>query len=238
MARASRTTWARRVAVAAGFVTLFAVTWWVAARNDVSSADDLVALVRDPLDALGWLRLPVTLALATALLVALVPSPIVFGAVGIALGTWEGLAVGILALGIAVVIDRFIGRTLVGEWLQARMARSMPQVDRRITRYGFPGVVVARLVGTPPALIGWASSATSLTWWQVSVGCMVGTLPRGFAYVAIGASGGALWPPGDWTTEVIVSFVVLGLAAIASVLLALHARTRGSDDDIDGAAAA
>jgi uncharacterized membrane protein YdjX (TVP38/TMEM64 family) len=62
------------------------------------------------------------------------------------------------------------------------------------------------------------------------LGCMLGTIPRGLAYVALGASGAALWPPSAWTWQVVASLCLLVIAAAVSVALVVRARR---DDTVE-----
>lgn len=217
-----------RLSILALLAAVFALVWWTAAALEINSVDELTARVREPVDDLGVLRWPIALVVATLLLVALVASPIVFAACGVVLGAAGGLVVALTALGLAVLIERQLGRTLFGEWLQQRMAPRWPHLDSTISRYGFPGVMAVRLVGAPPALLGWMSSATSLRAWQIALGCVLGTVPRGFAYVSLGASGAQLWPPSEWTPLVFISGAVLALVGVASMVVA--ARIRPTDE--------
>jgi uncharacterized membrane protein YdjX (TVP38/TMEM64 family) len=144
----------------------------------------------------------------------------VFGASGLVLGTAAGFFVSILALGAAVGIECWIARTILGDWLRRRV----PKLDAQLTGFGLGGVVLARLAGTPHPVIAWGSTATTIPARTVMIGCMVGTIPRGLAYVALGASGAALWPPSSWTWQVVASIGLLLGAAVVSVALVMRAR--------------
>lgn len=211
---------------------ILALGWWVLVFEGATSAEALVALVTEPIDSLGRLRFPVVLALATLGFLAFVPQPVVFGACGLVLGTVGGFPVSILALGTAVAIECWVASTLLGDWLRRRV----PRLDERLTAFGLGGVVLARLAGTPHPAIAWGSTATQLRARTVTLGCMIGTIPRGLAYVALGASGAALWPPSAWTWQVVASVVLLVLAAAATVVLVLRSRRlTGRDGDTGGA---
>lgn len=208
----------RLVALACALAIVGTATWLVVGAG-VTSVGALARELDGFIDGLPpWLRAAALLPIAVACLVCLIPSPVVIAVSGLLLGATTGFVVAILAIGVAVLAERWIAGTLVGQALHARFARRHPEAEERISALGFPGVLLMRALGTPTTVIGWASSATGLRAWQVSAGCMVGSMPRAVAYVTLGATGASLVRPAEWTWQVwsasalLVALLVVSLA--------------------------
>ena len=187
------------------------------ATSPARLAGDVQGMVDGLPGIAAWL---VVALVAIACLVCLTPSPIVIGACGLLLGAWAGFAAGIVAIGVAVVLERLLAATIAGRVLHARLVRTRPDVDARIARWGLPGIVLVRALGAPTTVIAWASSATALRPVHVSVGCMLGSMPRGLAYATLGSAGASLLRPGDWTRHVWASVAMLVALLGVSVTLA------------------
>lgn len=200
---------------------------WLLVGVGATSVGALAREVRDAIDAFPpWLRSVALLPIAIAGLVCLVPSPVVIAVSGLLLGAGTGFVVAILAIGVAVLIERWIAGTIVGRALHDRFAHRHPHAEQRIAALGFPGVLLVRALGTPTTVIGWASSATGLRAWQVSAGCMVGSMPRAVAYSTLGATGASLLRPADWTWQVwAASALLVALLVVSLVLGWRQART-------------
>lgn len=210
----------RRIIAFACAVAIVATAVWLVVGAGVTSVGALAGELRGVVDGLpSWLRAVALLPIAVACLVCLVPSPVVIAVAGLLLGAPAGFVVAILAIGVAVLIERWIAGTLVGAALHARFARRHPQAEQRIAAWGFPGVLLVRALGTPTTVIGWASSATGLRPWQVSTGSMVGSMPRAVAYATLGATGGSLLRPADWTWQVWGATALLLALLLVSLVL-------------------
>ncbi len=207
-------------------LTTILVAWTVGIRLGITTPDELLAAVRGPFEGLGPWTGPAVYAGSVFALVCLAPSPVVAVTAGAILGPLGGLTTTLAAIGTAVLVQRWMGRTLVGAQVQAHMHRRYPGLDARMARSGLFGIIGLRLLGTPPTALAYASSATALPPAHLSAGCVVGTVPRGFAYASIGASGGALWPPSEWSTEAALALLILGVASIVALAIAWVARDR------------
>ena len=180
-------------------------------------ADELADLPRA-------VQIALALVGAILLLVCLMPSPLVTAALGLVLGAATGVAVAITAIGMAVLIERWLAASIVGDLVHARLASRHPGIDERVRRGGLAGVLLLRALGTPTTVLAWASSATALRPWQLSVGCAVGSLPRSVAYATLGSSGAALLRPSEWDAAVWASMVLLVALVLVSLALGLRAR--------------
>jgi uncharacterized membrane protein YdjX (TVP38/TMEM64 family) len=217
---------ARRVGAIALSLVAFAIG---AALLVGAGPDGLERAARRAADELAGLPRAVQLAVAFAacvvLLVCLVPSPLVIAGAGLVLGAWAGVSVAICAIAVAVLVERWLAASIVGDLLHARLAARHPDADERIRSNGLAGVLVLRALGTPTTVLAWASSATALRRWQLSLGCAVGSLPRGVAYATIGATGASLLRPSEWDTAVWASMALLVALVFVSLLTGARARS-------------
>jgi uncharacterized membrane protein YdjX (TVP38/TMEM64 family) len=206
---------------------------WLLLGAGITSPAQLADGLQDTIDSLPRLVAALLMfVIATMCLVCLMPSPIVLAACGLLLGAWVGAAVGIAAIGAAVAIERLLALTIVGRLLHERLARRHPHANERIASWGLVGVMLVRALGTPTTVIAWASSATALRAWAVSVGCMLGTLPRGLAYATLGASGASLLRPTQWTWQVWASVgLLVVLLGVSSAVAWTRTRARGSSPE-------
>jgi uncharacterized membrane protein YdjX (TVP38/TMEM64 family) len=201
--------------------------WWLIVAQGLTTPRALEGALDARLDTAAlasWQRMAVVFVVAVAGLVCLLPSPVVIAASALVLGAGAGFAVAVSAIGVAVAIERWLAATIIGEALHARLARRHPGMDERVAAWGLPGVVLVRALGTPTTVIAWASSATSLRWWAVSLGCMAGSMPRAFAYATLGAAGVSLLRPADWTWQVHTALVMLLALLATSVIVARRLR--------------
>ena len=219
-----------RVAVAVlVLVAGIALGAWLLLVEDVRSGAGLLeALGVDEGDPeLSTARLAAVFAGAVLLYVAMLPYPLVLAAAGLLLGVWAGLVVGLGALGCAATVHRAVGTEIAGRRLRRRLENRHPDLHRRLERAGGPGVIAVRLFGAPTPAIAWATSAAGIGALALAGGVIVGTIPRGIAYVTLGANGGSLWPPSEWTWPVIGSLLVIGIASAATLVVSLRLHRSG-----------
>jgi uncharacterized membrane protein YdjX (TVP38/TMEM64 family) len=211
-----------RIAVILILICIAGVSYWALAVEELRSPTALLNWLESAvtLENLSWpARIMLLFCMAVGGLVCLMPSPIVIAALGLALGAGVGLAVALAAIAAAVAIERLLAATVVGDALHSRLAAKHPNVDQTVEQYGLPGVLLLRAIGVPTTVLAWASSATSLAWWKVSLGASLGTLPRGFAYATLGAAGASLLQPEEWTWQVWVSAGLLAALLVVSAIL-------------------
>ena len=79
---------------------------------------------------------------------------------------------------------RHLGRDAVARITGPRLARA----DRLFRRRGFLSVVVARMSPVPFWVVSYAAGLSSVRWQAAGLGTLVGVVPGGLLYVAVGAS--------------------------------------------------
>jgi uncharacterized membrane protein YdjX (TVP38/TMEM64 family) len=181
--RASRRRHIVRLAVFAGF--LVAMFYLVAVRRVIDVED-----VRRTVSGTGSAAPLTYIALSSALGAVFVPGSILAAGSGLLFGPLLGLFVTLGAtVGTAIVaslIGRRAGRSSARELLGAARAE---RIDAMIERRGLWAVVGQRFVpGISDALASYAFGAFGVPLWQMAVGSFIGSVPRAFAYTALGAS--------------------------------------------------
>lgn len=172
-----------RLAIFAAF--LLAMFYLVAIAHVVDVED-----VRRAVSSTGSAA-PLTYVVLSAALGALfVPGSILAAGSGLLFGPWLGIVVTLgAAVGTAIVaslLGRRAGRTSARAVLGPARAE---RVDALIDRRGLWAVVGQRFVpGISDALASYAFGAFGVPLWQMAVGSLIGSLPRAFAYTALGAS--------------------------------------------------
>lgn len=172
-----------RLAIFAAF--LLAMFYLVAIARVVDVGD-----VRRAVSSTGSAA-PLTYVVLSAALGALfVPGSILAAGSGLLFGPWLGVVVTLgAAVGTAIVaslVGRRAGRTSARAVLGPARAE---RVDALIDRRGLWAVVGQRFVpGISDALASYAFGAFGVPLWQMAVGSLIGSLPRAFAYTALGAS--------------------------------------------------
>ena len=172
-----------RLAVFAAF--LLGVFYLVAVARVIDVED-----VRRTVSATGSAA-PVTyVVLSAALGAVFVPGSI--------LAAGSGLLFGPL-LGIAVTLGATVGTAIVASLVGRRAGRNSARallgptradrIDALIERRGLWAVVGQRFVpGISDALASYAFGAFGVPLWQMAIGSFIGSVPRAFAYTALGAS--------------------------------------------------
>jgi uncharacterized membrane protein YdjX (TVP38/TMEM64 family) len=156
-----------------------------------------------------------------------VPIPVVAGAAGLAFGTAEGTAIGILVAGGAATAHLLIGRHLSGDAIRSLVGPRGEAVAGFLARRGFWAVLYVRLIpGVPFNTLNYAAGLSRLRARDMFGGTALGFAPRTFAYAALGGSFSNLGSP-----EARVAIAV-GLAmAVAGAVLArrqIAAERRGA----------
>jgi uncharacterized membrane protein YdjX (TVP38/TMEM64 family) len=172
-----------RLAVFAGFLLLM---YYLVGVERIVDIEQIRHLVRETGPAA-----PLTYAVSSAVLGALfVP--------GSLLATGSGIIFG-PALGIVVTLGAAVGTAIVANRLGNRAGRDSARaligdtrsdrIDAIIERRGLWAVVGQHFIpGLSSALASYAFGAFGVPLWQAAIGTLIGSVPRAFAYTALGAS--------------------------------------------------
>jgi len=172
-----------RLAVFAGFLLLM---YYLVGVERIVDIEQIRHLVRETGPAA-----PLTYAVSSAVLGALfVPGSLLATGSGIIFGPVLGIFVTLgAAVGTAIVANRLgnragrdSARALIGDIRSDR-------IDAIIERRGLWAVVGQHFIpGLSSALASYAFGAFGVPLWQAAIGTLIGSLPRAFAYTALGAS--------------------------------------------------
>lgn len=200
----------RLVLLTVVLVALLAV-FWVA--RPISEGD-----VRDLVEPVGGFAAPLYVAVAGILGAALVPGPLLAGASGLLFGTLEGFAVTLAASVLSALIARAVG---------VRVARRSPVretgVAVKVRRHGTVAVIVQRLAPVlPDGPFNYAFGVAGVGPWALTLGTLIGSSPRAFAYTALGDS---LDDPAS--PLAIVAIAVVVVTGAAGALLVVRLRRAG-----------
>ena len=214
---------------------------WAAARLStfalVLGAIALVTLVFVPLDRgslqrfvdpFGPFAVPVFVVVAAVLALVFVPGPLLSAASGVLFGVWLGFAVTVASSALTAVLGLLLARR-AGSTSVDRLSgpRTLAFADLA-RRQGLGVVVLQRLVpGLPDAPFSYLFGLLRLRVWQVALGTVIGSAPRGFAYTALGDA--AVSRDGGlaaWAVGVLVAVSVVGAVA-GGVVVRRHRRARG-----------
>ncbi|MGW5051051.1 TVP38/TMEM64 family protein [Actinokineospora sp. NPDC004072] len=170
------------------------------------------AEVRDWAAAAGWAT-PVLFLLAYSVLAALpIPRTVFNLSGGLLLGEALGVAIGMLATGIAAALafaaTRRFGRRWVAPLLELGAIRA---VDARLRSGGFAGVVSLRLIPVVPfAPVNYCCGLSSIEFRPYLWGTLIGSLPGTAAAVLLGDALTGTTPP--------ALLAIYGFLAVAGAL--------------------
>ncbi|OBF56434.1 hypothetical protein A5756_11525 [Mycobacterium sp. 852002-53434_SCH5985345] len=180
---ASRRTHIVRLAV---FVVFLLVLFYLVAVARIINIEE----VRRVVSATGPAA-PVTYVAVSAVLGALfVPGSILAAASGLLFGPVLGVFVTLGATVGTAVVASLIGRRAGRDSARSLLGpKRTDRMDALIERRGLWAVVGQRFVpGISDALASYAFGAFGVPLWQMAIGAFVGSVPRAFAYTALGAS--------------------------------------------------
>ncbi len=200
-----------RLAVFAAF--LFVLFYLVAVARVVD-----VDTVRRAVAATGPVAPLTYVAVSSALGAIFVPGPLLAAGSGVLFGPVLGTVVTLGATVGTAVLASLVGRR--GGRGSARGvlgAERSDRLDALIDRRGLWAVVAQRFVpGISDALASYAFGAFGVPVWQMAAGSLIGSLPRAFAYTALGASIGDLSSP--------LFYAAIGVWCVTAVVGAFAAR--------------
>jgi uncharacterized membrane protein YdjX (TVP38/TMEM64 family) len=161
----------------------------------------------DQLSQLGGWTAPAYILLFALALTSGLPAGIFALSAGALFGPWWGtlwaLCGGMLGATLAFLLARSLGRDQVERWVKQKR---WDRWDELIETRGFEGMVYARLLPTPYALVSFAAGLSKVRfrdyWW----GSLLGNLPGMAAFVWMGHAGLAFGTnQGGWSTVLLTA---------------------------------
>lgn len=181
-----------------------------------------VSQLRDMLDRSGWWGPAAFVVGYAGLTLAPVPKNVLSVAAGVLFGFAAGLGIVFTAAMLGATAAFWLGRGLGRDAVERFTGTRIEKVEEVLRRRGFAAVVGVRLVPVLPfTAINYSAGLTSVGWWPYFFGTLLGILPGGASFVALGAYGFELGRPAQ------VALVVLGVLTLAGVVVAARTRRRG-----------
>ena len=197
--------WTRPGLLALGVAVLLTAVYSSPLRGYLSHLGELSQQIQ----GLGALA-PLVLTLGVAVLVAIgLPRLLFCFLAGMALGFWSGLLwaqLGTLAGNYILFVSARAG---AGDWLM-RFVRKRARFHDIIQRRGVAGVILARQLPLPGAVINLACALLPIGQWDFLLGTLIGQLPQAIPCTLIGA--------GVLQGSLARRYGLIGLAVIASIL--------------------
>ena len=197
----------RIAAYAAAWIALVAV---LALTGNIPSSDEARDFV-DDIGALGpLLFVPLFVVVNFA-----VAWPILAGAAGLLFGTAAGTPLALLGVTAAALTQMAIARRLAGE----HRGRLLPQRTRAVETFlaenGTLAIMESRIVPVLPyGVVNYSAGLTHLSYTAMTVGTLIGAVPKVFVYTALGGSLDDLTSP-----EALVALVLWGVMALVGAVL-------------------
>lgn len=198
-----------RLRLAAFALTLAAVFAAMTLSGSLPDADR----VQGWADGFGVAGPLVFVPLAACLSCVFVPGPVLAGSAGLLFGTALGTPVALMSAVLAAVLQYSTSRYLAGDAAAQLLPKRIKRLDVWMAQNGFLAVLYVRLTpGIPYTLANYGAGLTSIRLRDLAGGTAVGTLPRTFAYVALGGNLDDLSAPE--AKLAIALLVVFGLAGL------------------------
>jgi uncharacterized membrane protein YdjX (TVP38/TMEM64 family) len=196
----------------------------VAATGSFPDADE----IRDWGDGLGDLAVLACVP-AFVLINFIVTWPILAGGIGLLFGTAAGTPLALAGVTAAALAQMAVARHLAGE----HAGRLLPERARRLEgflqRHGAVAVMESRIVPLLPyGAVNYLAGLTTLRFWQLGVGTVIGAAPKVFGYVALGGSLTDLGAPeAKIAIGLLVALAVVGIVVLRRQLALDRARGSG-----------
>jgi uncharacterized membrane protein YdjX (TVP38/TMEM64 family) len=156
----------------------------VAATGSFPDPDD----VRDWGDGLGDLAV-VACVPAFVVVNFVIAWPILAGGIGLLFGTAAGTPLALAGVTLAALAQMAVARYLVGDQAGRMVPKRMRGLERFLQRHGAVAVMESRIVPLLPfGAVNYGAGLTTLRFWQMALGTVVGAAPKVFGYVALGGS--------------------------------------------------
>lgn len=183
------------------------------------SADGL----RDRVDGHGPLGPLLYVAVASLLVPALFPGPLLAGAGGLLFGTALGAPLALLAVVLGAVLAFTIARRLAHDAVERLQGPRLASLRAWIGERGFLNVLYARLApGVPYTLVNYAAGLSPVRLSAFAAATAIGAAPRTVAYAALGGSIDDLTDP-----VAVAAIAVLVAMAVAGAIAARREGSRG-----------
>ncbi|MCD5312755.1 TVP38/TMEM64 family protein [Kineosporia babensis] len=181
--------------------------------------------LRSGLEGFGWVAGPVFVVVSALLGLVFVPGPLLAAATGALFGTWLGFGLGlcssVLTSVLALLIARRAGAPAVEE-LSNEKVQALTDLARE---HGIVAVTLQRLIpGIPDTPVSYAFGLIGLRAHQIALGTLIGSAPRGFAYVALGDAAAS----GDQRLAVVAAVIGTVLSLVGVLAGSLLVRRRRS----------
>jgi uncharacterized membrane protein YdjX (TVP38/TMEM64 family) len=152
--------------------------------------------VREAVEGLGWAAPAVYVLIAAALACLMVPGNLLAAGSGVLFGPALGTIVAITSATLTAVMALHLGRRIGRDGLREVGGRRVEWLERVLARHGVWAVLLQRLTpGIPDGPSNYAFGAAGVRTWQVALGTLAGSLPRAFAYSALGTAAARLDGP-------------------------------------------
>lgn len=151
--------------------------------------------LREAVDALGWAAPAGFVIFSAALGCLLVPGPVLSAAAGLLFGPVLGTALGLISAVLSANVSLAVGRRAGREGARDLVGgKRFDRAEAAMGRHGTVAVIAQRIAPIPDGPANYAFGAGGVSALQISVGTLIGSLPRAFAYAALGSSVARLDP--------------------------------------------
>ena len=189
-----------------------------------------LADLRAAVDGLGWVAPAAYVLMATVLACLMVPGTLLALGAGLLFGAGGGTAVALCSALCSAELALLLGRHIGRDGLREIGGRWFDRIDGLLARRGTWAVIAQRFIpGLPDGPANYVFGAGGVTVPQMAAGTLVGSLPRAFAYAALGSAAGELDPVlAGIGTAVLVLAALLGVG-IASRAAWPHVQRRRAE---------
>lgn len=169
-------------------------------------------------------------ALYAALSLTPLPAAVLTIAAGATFGLANGIVVMLLGATTGAVLAFYLGRVLGRDGVRSLAGERLAALDGLLRRQGVLSVVLVRLVPLfPYAAVNYLSGLTAVRIRDYTIGTVIGIVPAGTAYVAVGAYGSR---PGS--VPFLVALAALALLTVGTLVIARRRRRRPAGDGVSG----
>jgi uncharacterized membrane protein YdjX (TVP38/TMEM64 family) len=150
---------------------------------------------RGVIAGLGWAAPAGFVLLSAALGCLLVPGPILSASAGLLFGPLAGTALGLCSAVLSAVVSLAVGRLAGRDGVRELVGEErFERAEALASRHGTLAVIAQRIAPIPDGPANYAFGAGGITVVQIVVGTLIGSLPRAFAYAALGSAAATLDP--------------------------------------------
>jgi uncharacterized membrane protein YdjX (TVP38/TMEM64 family) len=196
----------------------------VAATGSFPDADE----VRDWGDSLGGLAVAACVP-GFVLLNFVITWPILAGGIGLLFDTALGTPLALAGVTLAALAQMAVTRYLAGEHAGRLLPKRANRLEAFLQRHGTVAVMESRIVPLLPyGILNYAAGVTTLRFWQMGLGTVIGAAPKVFGYVALGGSLDNLGAPeAKIAIGLLAALAVIGVLVVRRQLAAERAESGG-----------